>query len=33
LSMIAGVLVTFVSLLVVMRARGEDDDTVSLLGN
>jgi drug/metabolite transporter (DMT)-like permease len=33
LNMIAGVLVTFVSLLVVMRARGEDDDTVSLLGN
>jgi drug/metabolite transporter (DMT)-like permease len=33
LTMIAGVLVTFVSLLVVMRARGEDDDTVSLLGN
>ena len=32
-SMIAGSLVTFVSLVVVMRARAEDDDAVSLLGN
>ena len=33
LSMVAGLLVTLVCWLVVMGARGEDDDTVSLLGN
>ena len=33
LSMIAGLLVTLVSWLVVMRARAEDDDTASLLGD
>ncbi len=32
-SMIAGSLVTLASLLLVMRARAEDDNTVSLLGN
>jgi drug/metabolite transporter (DMT)-like permease len=32
-SMIAGSLVTVASLLMVMRATAEDDDTVSLLGN
>jgi drug/metabolite transporter (DMT)-like permease len=32
-TMIAGSLITLVSLLLVMRARAEDDDTVSLLGN
>jgi drug/metabolite transporter (DMT)-like permease len=32
-SMLAGSLVTLASLLVVMRARVEDDNTVSLLGN
>ncbi len=32
-SMIAGSIVSLASLLVVMRARAEDDDTVSLLGN
>ena len=32
-SMIAGSLVTLVCLLLVMRARAEDDNTVSLLGN
>jgi putative membrane protein PagO len=32
-SMIAGLLVTLVSWLVVMRARAEDDDTASLLGD
>ncbi|MGA3227099.1 MAG: DMT family transporter [Acidobacteriaceae bacterium] len=32
-SMVAGSLVTLASLLVVMRARAEDDNTVSLLGN
>jgi drug/metabolite transporter (DMT)-like permease len=31
-NMIAGSLVTLVSLVVVLRARAEDDDTVSLLG-
>jgi putative membrane protein PagO len=33
LSMIAGSLVTLASLLLVIRARAEDDDTVSLLAN
>ena len=32
-SMVAGAVVTLVCLLVVMRARPDDDDTVSLLGN
>jgi drug/metabolite transporter (DMT)-like permease len=32
-SMIAGSLITLVCLFLVMRARPEDDDTVSLLGN
>ena len=32
-SMIAGSLVTLVCLLLVMQARAEDDNTVSLLGN
>jgi probable blue pigment (indigoidine) exporter len=32
-SMIAGSLITLVCLLLVMRARAEDDNTVSLLGN
>jgi probable blue pigment (indigoidine) exporter len=32
-SMVAGSLVTVASLLMVMRATAEDDDTVSLLGN
>jgi drug/metabolite transporter (DMT)-like permease len=32
-SMIVGSLITLVCLLLVMRARSEDDDTVSLLGN
>ena len=32
-SMIVGSLITLVCLLLVMRARAEDDDTVSLLGN
>jgi putative membrane protein PagO len=32
-TMVAGSLVTVASLLVVMRARAEDDNTVSLLGN
>jgi putative membrane protein PagO len=32
-SIVAGSLVTLASLLVVMRARAEDDNTVSLLGN
>ena len=32
-AMVAGSLVTLVSLLWVMRAQTEDDDTVSLLGN
>jgi drug/metabolite transporter (DMT)-like permease len=32
-SMIAGSLITLVCLLLVMRARAEDDDAVSLLGN
>jgi len=31
--MVAGSLVTLVCLVLVMRARGEDDNTVSLLGN
>ena len=31
--MIAGSVVTLASLLLVMRARAEDDNTVSLLGN
>jgi O-acetylserine/cysteine efflux transporter len=33
LRMIAGSLITLVCLLLVMRARAEDDNTVSLLGN
>jgi probable blue pigment (indigoidine) exporter len=33
LSMIAGSVIALVCLLLVMRARAEDDDTVSLLGN
>jgi drug/metabolite transporter (DMT)-like permease len=32
-AMIAGSLVTLTSLLLVMRARAEDDKNVSLLGN
>jgi drug/metabolite transporter (DMT)-like permease len=32
-SMVAGSLVTLASLLLVVRARTEDDNTVSLLGN
>ncbi len=32
-SMIAGSVITLVCLFLVMRARAEDDDTVSLLGN